>query len=256
VSRVGFTVDGPAGAPWLVLGPSMGTTTAMWEPQVAVFARWFRVLRFDLRGHGGSAVPPGPYRIDDLGQDLRALLDEQGIERCSYAGVSLGGMVGMWLASAVPDRVDRLALLCTSAYLPPARGWTDRAAQARASGTGSLTDTVPLRWFTPGFPERKPDVYAGYQAMLAGIPDEGYAGCCEAIAAMDLRPDLGRITARTLVISGEDDLATPPPHGEAIAAAVAGAKFVTMAQTAHLANVEQPGLVLHLLAHHFRGADD
>jgi 3-oxoadipate enol-lactonase len=256
MTALGFHRAGRAGAPWLVLGPSLGTTTRLWQPQVDRLADRFQVLCFDLRGHGRSAVPPGPYRLDDLGWDLVALLDRLGVRRLSYAGVSLGGMIGMWLAAAAPDRVDRLAVLCSSAYLPPAQSWLDRAAQARTAGTATLVGMLLARWFTEEFRVRQPKAVAAVGAMLAGTPNEGYAGCCEAIAAMDLRAALAGITARTLVVAGADDPATPPVHGEEIAAGIREARLIVLPRAAHLANVEQAGTVTQLLLAHFGGSDD
>ncbi|HEX9338048.1 MAG TPA: 3-oxoadipate enol-lactonase [Pseudonocardiaceae bacterium] len=241
-----YDLAGPADAPVVVLGPSLGTTRAMWDPQHDVLCQRFRVLRYDLLGHGGSAVMCGPYTVDQLAGEVLSLLS--GIEHFCYVGLSLGGMIGMAVAAAAPDRVDRLALLCTSAYLPPAKGWLDRADHVRAQGTASIADVVGTRWFTPAFADR-----AGYLAMLAATPDEGYAACCGALAEMDLRPVLGRITAPTLVVSGHDDPATPPDHGRLIADAIAGARFVELPGAAHLANVERPAEVTALLLDHLSG---
>jgi 3-oxoadipate enol-lactonase len=249
MSRLGYDFAGPADAPVVVLGPSLGTTRAMWDPQHAVLCQRFRVLRYDLLGHGGSAVPAGPYTVDQLAGEVLSLL--KGIERFHYVGLSLGGMIGMALAAAAPDRIGRLALLCTSAHLPPAQGWLDRAHQVRAYGTASIADTVTARWFTPDFTERAP-----FLAMLAGTPDEGYAACCAAIAELDLRAVLGRITAPTLVVAGHDDPATPPEHGRRIADAIPGARFVELADAAHLANVQRPTEVSALLTEHLGATDD
>jgi 3-oxoadipate enol-lactonase len=238
-----FVADGPPDAPALLLGPSLGSTTAMWSPQVPALARTRRVVRFDHRGHGGSPVLPGPYTVEDLGRDVLALLDRLGHDRVHYAGLSLGGMVGMWLAAHAPDRVETLTLICTAAHLPPAQGWLDRAAAVRAGGLPAVADAVLARWFTPVFTEVEP-----YRTMLLSTPVEGYAGCCEAIAALDLRPDLGAIQAPTLVISGALDPATPPELGRQIAAAVPGARFVELAGAAHLASVERAEAVTELLA--------
>ncbi|HEY0807199.1 MAG TPA: alpha/beta fold hydrolase, partial [Pseudonocardiaceae bacterium] len=175
----------------------------------------------------------------------------KGIERFHYVGLSLGGMIGMALAAAAPDRIGRLALLCTSAHLPPAQGWLDRAHQVREYGTASIADTVTARWFTPDFTERGP-----FLAMLAATPDEGYAACCAAIAELDLRAVLGRITAPTLVVAGHDDPATPPEHGRRIADAIPGARFVELADAAHLANVQRPTEVTALLTEHLGATDD
>ncbi len=249
-SRLHATLDGPPGAPVLVLGGSLGTTSAMWTPQLAELASRFWVVRYDHLGHGGSLAPPGPYSIDQLGRELLALLDELVIERASFAGLSLGGMVGMWVAAHAPERVQRLALFCTSARLGPAEMWHQRAAAVRASGVPAVVDAVMARWFTPAFARERPEVVAAHREMVTGTPAEGYAGCCEAIAAMDLRADLGSITAPTLVVAGAQDPATPPPHAELIASAIPGARLVVLDPAAHLATVEQPERASRLLLDH------
>jgi 3-oxoadipate enol-lactonase len=245
-----YDVHGAADAPVLVLGGSLGTNRDMWQPQLAKVRRDFRVLRFDHRGHGRSPVPPGPYTIDDLGTDVLALLDRQGMERVSYCGLSLGGMVGIWLAAHAPERIERLGLLCTAAYLPPAQGWLDRAAQVRADGTGSIADAVLARWFTAPFRATQPGPMAAFRAMLSGTPAEGYAGCCEAIAAMDLRPVLARISAPTLVIAGADDPATPPALAEEIIDGIGDGRVAVVDHAAHLASAERPDVVGPLLLDH------
>lgn len=241
-------------APLLLLGPSLGTTTELWERQVPALAATHRVVAFDLRGHGGSPVPPGPYTLAELGNDVRSLAERLGAQRFAYAGVSLGGMIGMWLAAQVPERVSSLALLCTSAYLPPASAWRERAALVRRDGTGAVADAALTRWFTAAFRVREAVVADRFRVTLAGVPAEGYAGCCEAIAAMDLRPLLAQIQAPTLVIAGAADPATPPAHAEGIAAAVSGARLVVV-DGAHLANVESAEQVNDLLRRHLDGAD-
>jgi 3-oxoadipate enol-lactonase len=221
-------VDGPAGAPPVLLLGSLGSTLAMWEAQVAALAGPYRVVRADLRGHGGSPAPPGPYAIDDLVADAVALLDRLGIGAAHVVGVSLGGMTAMRLAALHPDRVDRLAVLCTSALLGRASDWAERAATVRASGTGAVAPAVVGRWFTEARRKADPDLVARHERMVAGTPPEGYAACCEAIAVMDLRADLPRIVAPTLAIAGADDPATPPDHLREIAAAVPGARLLVL----------------------------
>ena len=245
--------DKPVDAPVLVLGNSLGSTQGMWAPLIPELASRFRVLAVEHRGHAGSEVPPGPYTIDDLGGDVLALMDELGIGTFRFAGLSLGGMVGMWLAAHAPERVERLALVCTSAHFPPAQGWLDRAATTRAKGSAAVAEGVVSRWFTEGFREREPEKVKAAIAMIEATPDEGYAGCCEAIAAMDLRPVLGRITAATLVVAGAEDPATPPAHGEVIVAAVPGARLEVVADAAHMAVLEQPEAVGALLTAHLSG---
>ncbi|MGZ4603744.1 MAG: 3-oxoadipate enol-lactonase [Kineosporiaceae bacterium] len=247
------TLEGPAGAPVVVMAPSLGSTMRMWDPQAAVLARTRRVLRFDTRGHGGSPAPPGPYEIADLVDDLVALLDRLGIERADLVGLSLGGMTSLLAAATHPDRVERVAVLCTSALLGPASAWADRAAAVRAGGTAAVAEAVVDRWFTPEHQAADAALVAWARAMVAAVPAEGYVACCGAIERMDLRPDLGRISAPLLAIAGREDLATPPPHLELIASAVRGARLVVLDDAAHLANLDQPDAVTRLLLEHLDG---
>jgi 3-oxoadipate enol-lactonase len=227
----GGRVDGPV----VVLGTSLGTTTAMWDPQVPALAERCRVVLLDHRGLGG---------------DVLALLERLSIDRFSWVGLSLGGMVGMWLATRQPERFERLALVCTAAHLPPAEGWLDRAATVRREGTAAIADAVVGRWFTPGFIERERAVVDAHRAMLLATPPEGYASCCDAIGGMDLRPDLPAATVPTLVIAGADDPATPPSFAEEIADGIPWARLEVLPDAAHLAGVEQPALVTKLLVDH------
>ncbi|GAA2794445.1 3-oxoadipate enol-lactonase [Saccharopolyspora taberi] len=247
---VHFELTGPGDGAVVVLSNSLGTDLALWDEQVPALSRQFRVLRYDQRGHGRTPAVPGPYDLAQLGGDVLALLDHLGVERAHFAGVSLGGMTGMWLAEHAPDRIGRLALICTSAELGPASNWHDRAALVRAQGTTPVVESSLSRWFTPAA-AGKPDIAAKFGGMIEGCAAEGYAGCCEAIASMDLLAGLGSITAPTLVIAGEDDPATPPHHAERIAAAVPGARLAVLAEAAHLANAEQPAAINELLLDHF-----
>jgi 3-oxoadipate enol-lactonase len=244
------TFAGPQDAGVVVLSNSLGTTLAMWEPQAAALARDHRVLRYDLRGHGRSPVPEAPYSIADLGSDLLALLDRNGIARASLFGVSLGGMVSMWVAAHAPERVDRLILCSTSAVMGPPESWTERAALVRREGTAAVADAVVARWFTPAFAAAQPDVVARIRGQLAATPAEGYAGCCEAIREMDQRPDLPAIAAPTLVIAADGDPSTPPAHARTIAGLIPGARLEVLDRGAHLVNVEAPDVVNPLVLAH------
>jgi 3-oxoadipate enol-lactonase len=235
-----YAVDGPAGAPALMLGGSLGSNLDMWRPQLPALAERFRVVRYDHRGHGGSPAPPGPYRIEDLGRDALALLDRLGLARAHLGGLSLGGMVAMWVAANAPERVESLVLLCTSARLGPPQLWAQRAAAVREGGMRAVADAVLARWFTPAFATAHPDVVDWARGQLTSTSVDGYAGCCAAIETMDLEPALGAITAPTLVLAGADDPATPPQHAHRIAAGVPGTRVVVVPDAAHLANVEQP----------------
>lgn len=246
-------VEGTQDAPVVVLSPSLGSTLAMWEPQAAALRDRFRVVRYDHRGHGGSPVPPGPYELADLGADVLRLLDRLDVRAAHFCGLSLGGMTGMWLAAHAPERVHRLVLCCTSALLGPADVWAERARAVRREGTAAVADGVVTRWFTPGWVQAHPETVSDMRAMVAATPAEGYAACCTAIERMDLTADLSHIRAETLVIAGQEDPSTPPEHGRAIAESIADARFEVLSPAAHLANVEQPEAVNHLLLAHLLG---
>ncbi len=257
MSPVEVTYDeaGPEDGPVVVLSGSLGTTRAMWEAQVGPLAdAGFRVVRYDTRGHGASPVPDGPYSLDDLGGDALALIDHLGADRVRWVGVSLGGMIGMWLATNAPERIERLVLCCTSAYMIDKDPWRDRQAIVREAGTTEvLADAVIARWVTDAFKEQRPEDFAALRAMFASTPPEGYAGCCAAIGAMDLRGGLGSITAPTLVIGGEVDTATPPAdHAAVIAAGIPGARY-ELVPGAHLSSIEYADTVNRLIIEHLGG---
>jgi 3-oxoadipate enol-lactonase len=236
----------------LVLSASMGTTHGLWDELIPAFAGRTRIVAVDHRGHGGAPAPRGPYSIADLARDVIDVLDDLGVRQADFAGVSLGGMVGLWLAAHAGERVRRLAVICTSAHMPPPSYWEQRAAAVRDAGSVEpIADAVIARWLTPGFAAGHPGAVARLREMLVSVEPEGYAGCCEAIAQMDLRGELGAIRAPTLVIAGVHDPATPAAgHGSVIAAAIAGARLEEV-PAAHLANVERPDIVSGLLGRHF-----
>jgi 3-oxoadipate enol-lactonase len=240
--------DGPP----LVLAGSIGSSVDMWEPQLPALAERFRVVRVDHRGHGRSPVPAGPYTIADLGMDVLAVLDHLGEREVAMCGLSLGGMVGMWLAAHAPERISALALLATSAYQGPAR-WEQRMAAVGAGGMASIVDPVMALWFTPRFRAAHPDEVARFAAMLTGTPVEGYLGCCAAIRDMDQRADLAKISAPTLVLAGADDAATPPEQARDLTGRIAGARLELVQGAAHLLNVERPDAVTDHLLDHFGG---
>lgn len=232
-------IDGPSTAPSLVLAGSLGTTAQMWRRQLPALAARFRVIRFDLRGHGNSQVAPGPYSIERLGRDVLAILDGLGIRSASFAGISLGGMIGQWLGAHAPERLERLVLANTSAYMGPATIWDARIDAVTRSGMSAIVDTVIERWFTPGFCEHDPATVAELRAMLLATPPDGYAATCAAIRDMDQRSTAPSITTPTLIIAGALDAATPPPATAELAHTIPESYLVTL-DAAHLANVEQP----------------
>jgi 3-oxoadipate enol-lactonase len=247
-----FEQAGPDGAPALVLFGSLGTTLSMWDRMAPRLAERLRVIRVDARGHGRSPVPDGPYAISDLGEDVVALLDRLELERASFCGLSIGGMVGQWLGAHAADRIDHLVLCCTGSHLPDG-GFLERAAAVRAAGgTQRIAETVIERWLTPSFAAERPELREWLLAMLVASPAEGYAACCEAIAALDLRADRERITAPTLVIAGQQDPSTPAHHSEAIAAAIPGARLEILDPGAHIVAVERADETAALVLEHLR----
>ena len=239
-----YVLEGPDDAPVVALGPSLGMTLAMWDEQAAALVERFRVLRFDHRGHGGSPVPPGPYTVEEMAGDVVALFERLGIERLRYCGVSVGGMVGMWLGLDHPERVARLVLCCTSAHMGPPEMWTERAAIVREQGIDPLVDAALERWFTP---EAPPAAVARAEAMLRSMDTEGYAGGCEALATHDLRGRLGAIRAPTLAVAGAGDPAAPPEHLEAIRDEIPGARLEIVEGARHLANLERPDEITRIV---------
>jgi 3-oxoadipate enol-lactonase len=241
--EVAHTLEGPDDAPVIVFSNSLGTTGLMWDAQAAALSDRFRVLRYGTRGHGETPATPGPYTVEELAGDVIALLDRLGLERVSFCGLSIGGMTGMWLGVNAPERIERLVICSTAMQLPPAEMWVERAAQVREEGMESVVDATIERWFTPGFPERSPEVVERIRASFLGTDPEGYAGCCEALAEFDMRGQLDTITAPTLVITGDDDPVGTPERGATMAEEIEGSRLVILPDARHLVAVEQPDAV-------------
>jgi 3-oxoadipate enol-lactonase len=254
-------LDGPPGGSPLVLGPSLGTSLAVWEPQLAALVGEHHVLRWDLPGHGASPAEPmagsprdllpgdGSATVAELAELVLRAADAQGWETFGYAGISLGGAVGLHLAVHHPRRLTALSVVCSSAHFGEAASWARRAASVRTHGTEVMIASRPGVWFAEGF-ESTPRGVALLED-LRSTDDAGYAACCEAIGAFDLREQLASITVPTLVIAGREDPAAPPEHAREIADAVPGAGLVEIGGAAHLANVECPEAVTAaLLPHH------
>lgn len=237
--RIAYRLDGPEGAPVLLLSNSLGTDMTMWRPQLDALTQVFRVLRYDSRGHGGSDRPAGGYSMDRLGRDAVQLLDHLGLGRVHFCGLSQGGMVGQWLGLRAPERIDRLVLANTSAYMGPPSNWQSRIDGVRTRGMAPLVEASLQRWFTAGFPARDPDAVAPIRQMLLACDPVGYAGCCAAIRDMDMRPTASLITPPTLVIAGAEDPATSVSDGQWLADQCQNARLVVL-EAAHLSNVERP----------------
>jgi 3-oxoadipate enol-lactonase len=232
-------VEGRDDAPVLMLSNSLGTTHRMWDDQVKPFTQHFRLVRYDRRGHGQSGCPQGPYNMERLGRDVVAIMDALGIKKMNWCGLSMGGMVGMWLGANVPDRINKLILSNTSAYFADKTPWNDRIRTVREKGLKSIVNGNMERWFTKDFRDRAPHPLARMSEMFLSTPLEGYVGCCEAVRDMDHRDILAKVTVPTLVIAGRHDPATTVEAGEFIRSRIPGAAL-TLIDAAHISNIEQP----------------
>jgi 3-oxoadipate enol-lactonase len=236
-ARFHYRIDAPVAAPVVMFSNSLGTNLAMWESQLPSLTTHYRVLRYDARGHGESAVTSGPYTIEQLARDALALLDALEIERVNYCGLSMGGMVGQWLGANAPRRLDKLVLANTTAKIGSPETYNARIDTVRNGGMIAITDAVLARWFTPAFLTASPTAVARVRAMLDGTPPDGYIACCEAIRDMDQREIIGEIGVPTLVIAGTHDIPTPPTDGRFLADRIKGARYVEL-PAAHLSNIE------------------
>lgn len=245
---IDVTASQAAAAPLLVLGPSLGTTADTWLPAAGPLSEVFRVLRFDLPGHGVSPVATAPFTVEDLAAAVVALVDSQGGGRFHYAGVSLGGAIGIALAlGPAAGRLDGLAVVCSDARIGEPGSWIDRARQVREQSTASIVTGSAERWFAPGFLEREPDAGGRALRALLDVDDDSYARCCEALAAFDRREDTGRIAVPTLVVHGEADPVVDTAAGRRLAASIPGASDVLLPATGHQAQLERARELASLL---------
>jgi 3-oxoadipate enol-lactonase/4-carboxymuconolactone decarboxylase len=237
---INFQLEGPEQGSVLVLANSLGTTVDLWQPQMPALLRYFRVLRYDYPGHGGSAARPGPYSVDGLADQLLLLLDRLGISSASFCGLSMGGMISMSVAARHPERVEQLVVACSSAQMAPGQYWLDRAAVVRAEGLGSVHEQLLARWFSPDFRASQPEVVERFTDQLLAVDAESYAAGCEALATADLTGQLADIKAPTLILAGALDQAALPLRGLELQVAIPNAALRVFAGAGHLANVEQP----------------
>jgi 3-oxoadipate enol-lactonase len=236
-ARIHYVLEGQSGAPVLVFSNSLGANYSMWDPQAREFCKKFAVLRYDTRGHGQSQPTPGPYSIELLGKDVIAMLDALDLGRVDFCGLSMGGMIGMWLALHAPERLDKLALSNTGAKIGTAEGWNARIEAVQKNGMKSLASAILERWFTPAFRQKAPETMANILKMLEETNPEGYAACCAAVRDFDCREQLDKIRTPTLVIAGAHDPATPPADGRFLAQQIPGAQYAEL-NAAHLSNIE------------------
>ncbi|WP_206996353.1 3-oxoadipate enol-lactonase [Trinickia mobilis] len=235
-----YRVDGArrAAAPWLVLSNSLGADLSMWTAQVEAFSQHFRVLRYDTRGHGHSDAPKGPYTIEQLTGDVLGLLDALAIERANFCGISMGGLTGIALAARHPERLNRVVLSNTAAHIGSPEIWVPRAKRAREEGMLAIADAVLSRWFSAGFIESEPLVFAQIRDVFVHTNNEGYASNCEAIDGADLRGELAGIKVPSLVIAGTHDVSTTAEQGRALVSGIPGARYAEL-DAFHISNIER-----------------
>lgn len=251
MSRVYLHQQIGGSGPNLVLSHSLSSNMSMWDAQREVLERHFTVIRFDTRGHGKSDAPAGPYTMDELADDAAGLLDELGLTRAVWVGISLGGMIGQVLALARPDLVDRLVLADTTSGYPPEakQSWSDRIASVEKGGMDAVVDGTLSRWLTDGFRAANPDAVARIRSMILSTDPSGFIGCANAVSGFAVGDRIGAIACPTLVLVGEFDQATPPDMARGIAAAIPNAVLEVIPGAAHQSAIEQPDLFnRHLLS--------
>ena len=235
--RIHYQLSGTEGAPVLLFSNSLGTDLAMWDPQASALSRDFRILRYDGRGQGQSAVAPGPYSISQLADDVISLLGKLNLSRVHFCGLSMGGMVGMSLALRAPDLLEKLVLCNTAPKIGTPEVWDARIKAVRTGGMGAVVDGVLKRWFTSSFRAESPSAVESTRQMLLRSPVEGYVACCTAVRDMDARESIGKIRVPTLIISGAQDPVTPPQDGRYMEKKISGSFFKEL-PAAHLSNIE------------------
>lgn len=240
------TADGPEDAPAVLFGPSLGTDLHLFDAQVAALSDRYRCVRFDLPGHGSSPDATGNLTVADLAEGALAAADAEGVGEFHYVGVSIGGAIGQWLGVHGGARVRSIAVLATAARFPNPDAWPQRAATVRAEGTGAMVASRPGTWYVEDWARRDPAGERRLLDMLRATRPEGYAACCAAIGAFDVRADLGSVTVPALVVAGAEDPATPPSSLREIADGIPGARYAEVADAAHLLNYERPGEVNEL----------
>jgi 3-oxoadipate enol-lactonase len=232
-----YEFSGRSDGPMLLFSNSLGTTLSLWEPQLCAFEKEFHILRYDMRGHGASSMPTGPYTIALLGQDVLALLDELHLRSVYFCGISIGGVIGQWLGVNAPDRIRRLILCNTAAKIGTDMSWNQRIEQVNTAGVASIADAVLARWFTPCFFREHPQTIAAMRDMLLQVQTSGYTSTCAAVRDMDLHNSIGQIHAPVLILAGEHDPVTTVEDSLWLQQHISGSKLVTLA-AAHISNVE------------------
>jgi 3-oxoadipate enol-lactonase len=236
-----YTLTGPDSGPVLMFSHSLATHLGMWEPQLDALSDRYRLLRYDTRGHGGTAAPEGPYTLEQLADDAVGLIDAIGIDEIHWVGISMGGMIGQALALNHPDRLTSLTLCDTTSQIPAEASpvWIERIETARAQGMEPLVGPTIERWFSPGYIDRRPDVVDGIRAMIRATPAAGFIGCAQAIMQLDYTRRLAEITLPTLIIVGEEDPGTPVADSELIHGEIGGSELIILPEARHLTSIER-----------------
>lgn len=239
--RMYYELDGPATAPTLVFSNSLGTNLSLWDPQLPVFAKTFRVLRYDSRGHGETSATPGEYSVETLGRDVLKLLDALSLQRVNFCGLSIGGMTGMWLAVNAPQRLDRIVLSNTAPKIGKLAAWNERIKLVREGGTRAIAQPVVEKWFTPEFHSKHQDQIAKTRQMIESTSTDGYVGSCAAVRDFDFWENVPAIRAQTLVIAGTHDQSVTASEAQKLAKQIPGARYIEL-PAAHISNVEAASL--------------
>lgn len=241
-TNIHYELHGPAGAPWIVMSHSLACSTRMWDEQIEALKGRFRILAFDTRGHGLSDAPAGAYTLEMLAEDAKGVLDKEGVKRCHWIGLSMGGMIGQTFALKYPDVFQSLTLADTASRYPAeaAGVWADRIKLASDKGMEPLVEPTLARWFTKPYRREKPPRLADIAKLIRSTPVAGYVGCCHALPKINVTARLKEIGCPILVIVGEQDAGTPPSMAREIHNNAPGSALVVIPDAAHIANVEQP----------------
>ncbi len=237
--EIAYRLDGPESGPVVMLSNSLASNFTMWDAQLPALVDKYRVLRYDQRGHGGSQATKPPYSFDMLVEDARALIGALGLGKVHFCGLSMGGMTGQLFGAKYPGELRSLILCDTASRMPDPSAFDARVKAARGDGMASLAPATLERWFTAPFRAKAKREMERVGAMIASTPVDGFAGCCNAIAAMDQTHLLAGIKAPTLIIVGADDPSTTVAHSEIIHREIVGSKLVVLKNAAHLSNIEQ-----------------
>jgi 3-oxoadipate enol-lactonase len=247
-----YLMEGSADEPALVFSNSLGSDLRIWDPIVPQLANHFRIIRYDTRGHGLSEAPPPPYSAEDLARDVVGLLDVLHIKEAAVCGLSVGGLIAQQLAIGFPDRVSALVLCDTGSRIGTVASWEERMATVKARGLGALAASSMERWFSEDFRARRGDEVRGYVNMVLRTAVDGYLGTCCALRDADLTQAMGQIQKPTLVLCGDQDIATPPEMARELARVVPNARLALIPQAAHISCVEQPKAIAEQMMQFFR----